>query len=159
VCWAFPFGCLRILDHLGLPGLGLAISGLVVGAATAGLAAARQCLLLGVANGAFSIAAIGSMMALANQGRSRARRHAHGLWGAAQAIGFAVGGVLGTAASDVARMVAGLAGCRLCSVFAGEAVLFVVAAVLAARIAVPALMQTAAAPGRQEEAREQVAHL
>ena len=154
------FGCLRSWITWGCLASALAISGLVFGAATAGYWPLRaNVFLLGVANGAFSIAAIGSMMALANQGRSGREGTRMGLWGAAQAIGFAVGGVLGTAASDVARALLGSQVAAYASVFAGEAVLFVVAAVLAARIAVPALMQTAAAPGRQEEAREPIAHL
>jgi BCD family chlorophyll transporter-like MFS transporter len=44
---------------------------------------------------------------------------------------------MGTAASDVARWFLGSQVAAYSSVFAGEAVLFVVAAVLAARIAVP----------------------
>jgi hypothetical protein len=45
--------------------------------------------LLGVANGAFSIAAIGSMMATRRRRAEPAREGARmGLWGAAQAIGF-----------------------------------------------------------------------
>ena len=154
------FGCLRSWITWGCLASAVAISGLVFGAATAGYWPLRaNVFLLGVANGAFSIAAIGSMMALANQGRSAREGTRMGLWGAAQAIGFAVGGVLGTAASDVARALLGSQVAAYATVFAGEAVLFVVAAVLAARIAVPALMQTAAAPSRQEEARERVAHL
>jgi BCD family chlorophyll transporter-like MFS transporter len=115
--------------------------------------------LLGVANGAFSIAAIGSMMALANQGRHAREGTRMGLWGAAQAIGFAVGGVLGTAASDLARALLGSQVAAYSAVFAGEAVLFVVSAALAARLAVPALMRTAAAPTRLEDGHERIAHL
>jgi BCD family chlorophyll transporter-like MFS transporter len=48
---------------------------------------------LGVANGAFSIAAIASMMALATEGRAAREGVRMGLWGAAQAIAFGVGGV------------------------------------------------------------------
>ena len=153
-------GSLRAWITWGCLASALAISGLVLGAATAGHWPLRaNVFLLGVANGAFSIAAIGSMMALANQGRSAREGTRMGLWGAAQAIGFAVGGVLGTAASDVARALLGSQVAAYGTVFAGEAVLFVVSAVLAARMAVPALMQTAAAPGRLEDAHEQVAHL
>jgi MFS transporter, BCD family, chlorophyll transporter len=48
--------------------------------------------ILGVANGAFSIAAIGSMMAFAGTGAQSREGTRMGLWGAAQAIAFAVGG-------------------------------------------------------------------
>jgi MFS family permease len=83
---------------------------------------------LGVANGAFSIAAIGSMMALAGQGRAAREGTRMGLWGAAQAIAFGVGGLVGTAASDLARWLIGRRRAAYASVFALEALLFVVAA-------------------------------
>jgi BCD family chlorophyll transporter-like MFS transporter len=100
---------------------------------------------LGVANGAFSIAAIGSMMSLAAGGRTAAAGRAPapregtrmGLWGAAQAIGFAVGGLFGAAASDAARWLLGGAvgpGAAYASVFFIEAGMFIVAALLAAKV-------------------------
>jgi hypothetical protein len=66
---------------------------------------AANVFLLGAANGAFSIAAIGSMMRLAAVGRQRREGVRMGLWGASQAIAFALGGVLGTAAVDLAKLV------------------------------------------------------
>ena len=89
---------------------------------------------LGAANGAFSIAAIGSMMGLAGQGREQREGTRLGLWGAAQAIGFAAGGLFGAAASDVARALLGSPGAGYASVFLLEAAMFVAAAALAARI-------------------------
>jgi BCD family chlorophyll transporter-like MFS transporter len=59
--------------------------------------------LLGVANGAFAVAAIASMMTLASRGAARREGLRMGLWGAAQAIAFALGGFLGTVAIDVSR--------------------------------------------------------
>jgi BCD family chlorophyll transporter-like MFS transporter len=154
------FGSLRAWIVWGCVASALAISGLVVGAAIGAAWPLRaNVFLLGVANGAFSIAAIGSMMALANQGRHAREGTRMGLWGAAQAIGFAVGGVLGTAASDLARALLGSQVAAYSAVFAGEAVLFVVSAALAARLAVPALMRTAAAPTRLEDGHERIAHL
>lgn len=93
---------------------------------------------LGAANGAFSIAAIGSMMRLANEGRSAREGLRMGLWGAAQAIAFGVGGVLGTAASDIARALIAAPGLAYGAVFAFEAALFVAAAWLAWGIQAPA---------------------
>ncbi len=89
---------------------------------------------LGVANGAFSIGAIGSMMRLANQGRQAREGVRMGMWGAAQAIAFGLGGLIGTAASDLARMLIAAPGLAYASVFALEAMLFVVSAALAWRI-------------------------
>jgi MFS transporter, BCD family, chlorophyll transporter len=88
--------------------------------------------LLGAANGAFSIAAIGCMMGMAGAGHAQREGTRLGLWGAAQAIGFAAGGLLGAAASDVARPLLGAVGAGYGAVFAIEAVMFVVAATLAA---------------------------
>ena len=89
---------------------------------------------LGVANGAFSIAAIASMMRLASEGPPSREGIRMGLWGAAQAIAFGFGGLIGTAASDVARWLIGSPALAYSTVFALEAGLFVVAAVLAARL-------------------------
>ena len=94
--------------------------------------------LLGVANGAFSIGAIGSMMQLASEGRESREGLRMGLWGAAQGMAFGLGGLAGTAASDLAHAVLALPGPAYGSVFAVEAGLFLVSATLAARIAIPA---------------------
>jgi BCD family chlorophyll transporter-like MFS transporter len=93
---------------------------------------------LGVANGAFSIGAIGSMMRLASEGRAEREGVRMGLWGAAQAVAFGLGGVLGTAASDLARWLIGSPGPAYGFVFALEAALFLASAALAWRIAPPA---------------------
>lgn len=90
--------------------------------------------LMGVANGAFSIAAIGQMMRLATEGRTAREGVRMGLWGAAQAIAFGFGGLLGTAASDLAHWLLPSSGIAYGTVFAGEAVLFVASALLASRI-------------------------
>jgi len=90
--------------------------------------------LMGVANGAFSIAAIGQMMRLATEGRSAREGVRMGLWGAAQAIAFGFGGLLGTAASDLAHWILPSSGVAYGTVFAGEALLFVASALLASRI-------------------------
>jgi BCD family chlorophyll transporter-like MFS transporter len=93
---------------------------------------------LGVANGAFAVAAIGSMMTLAGQGTGHRQGLRMGLWGASQAIAFALGGVLGTLAVDIARWLLQSTEVAYAAVFGGEAVLFVVSAALAARLALPA---------------------
>ncbi|MFN9506381.1 MAG: BCD family MFS transporter [Rubrivivax sp.] len=133
------FGSLRAWTVWGCVASCVALAGL----AAAGLGAAPHwplrpnVFLMGVANGAFSIAAIGSMMALAGHGRASREGTRMGLWGAAQAIGFAVGGVAGTAASDLARWALGAPGPAYASVFALEAVLFIASAWLARSIVVP----------------------
>ena len=89
---------------------------------------------MGAANGAFSIAAIGQMMRLATEGRAAREGVRMGLWGAAQAVAFGLGGLIGTAASDLAHWIIASSGVAYASVFAAEALLFVGSALLAARI-------------------------
>ncbi len=88
--------------------------------------------LLGAANGVFAIAAIASMMELAGKGRESREGVRMGLWGAAQAVAFGLGGFLGAAASDLARYLIGEPALAYALVFGAEAVLFLVAAALAA---------------------------
>ncbi|TXC66372.1 BCD family MFS transporter [Piscinibacter aquaticus] len=89
---------------------------------------------LGAANGAFSIAAIGSMMRMASQGRTQREGVRMGLWGASQAIAFGIGGLTGALASDIARRFIADTGLAYGTVFAVEALLFIWAAALAAGI-------------------------
>ncbi len=90
--------------------------------------------LLGVANGAFSIAAIASMMRLAGEGQARREGTRMGLFGAAQAIAFALGGILGTGLADLARGVMASTSQAYGAVFLIEAALFVLAARLGAAV-------------------------
>lgn len=95
----------------------------------------RACVFaLGVANGAFAVAAIGSMMGLASDGRAKREGVRMGVWGAAQAIAFGLGGFLGTVAIDVARMLFETTALAYAIVFTCEAALFLCAAQLAARV-------------------------
>jgi BCD family chlorophyll transporter-like MFS transporter len=67
-----------------------------------------------------------------------------GLWGAAQAVAFGIGGLVGAAASDVSRHLVGTPGEAYAVVFGLEGLLFVAAAGLAWRVAVPAPQRVAA---------------
>lgn len=93
-------------------------------------------ILLGFCNGVFAVAAIGAMMALAGQGRADREGTRMGLWGAAQAIAAGVGGLAGAVAVDVLRLLLA-PDLAFASVFAAEAVLFLVAAGLALRVIDP----------------------
>lgn len=88
---------------------------------------------LGVANGIFTVAAVGSMMQLAAAGAGGREGVRMGTWGAAQAIAAALGGLFGTGASDLARRLLGSPTLAYAAAFALEALLFAVAALLAAR--------------------------
>ncbi len=92
---------------------------------------------LGLANGAFAVAAIGAMMTLASAGGKGREGIRMGLWGASQAIAFGLGGFLGAVALDVMRALTGDAGAAFFAVFAAEAALFALAAVLALRVEAP----------------------
>lgn len=108
---------------------------------------------LGMANGAFSIAAIASMMALAGQGTSQREGTRMGVWGAAQALAFALGGLLGTAMADLAGQWMSQLATAYGSVFLLEAVAFLLAAILGGRLSTVDPTTTATnpydpAPGR-----------
>jgi BCD family chlorophyll transporter-like MFS transporter len=103
---------------------------------------------LGLANGAFAAAAIASMMQLAGRGRGSREGTRMGLWGAAQAIAFGLGGVLATGLCDAARWALASDAAGYGAVFALGAALFLASAMLAARIAVrPATPAHALAAG------------
>jgi len=99
-------------------------------------------LILGLGNGLFSIAAISTMMQLSTQIKPLDDQTPSavkpglkmGLWGAAQAVAFGLGGLLGTAASDLAlRLMANRAG-AYAVVFALESLVFLSAAFMAWRV-------------------------
>lgn len=89
---------------------------------------------LGAANGAFAVAAIGSMMTLAGSGQKSREGTRMGIWGAAQAMAFGLGGFMGTLGVDVAQLFFEEPAKSYGIVFATEGVLFLLAAVLAARL-------------------------
>ncbi|MFP4273854.1 MAG: BCD family MFS transporter [Paracoccaceae bacterium] len=99
---------------------------------------------LGLFNGMFAVAAIGSMMALAGEGRDRREGTRMGLWGAAQAIAAGFGGLLGAASADVMRVMLGEDAAAFGAVFLAEAGLFLVAALLALRVIETGRMRGAA---------------
>ncbi|MCX7051302.1 MAG: PucC family protein, partial [Proteobacteria bacterium] len=90
--------------------------------------------MLGLANGAFAVAAIGSMMGLVGRGRESREGTRMGLWGAAQAVAFGLGGILATGAVDLAKAASGSAPLAYGVVFVTEAVLFVLATLYAMRL-------------------------
>lgn len=92
---------------------------------------------LGLGNGLFAATAIGQMMASAGSGQAGREGTRIGFWGAAQAIAFGLGILVGAGAADIARALLGDPARAYGSVFAIEAVFFLVAAALAARIALP----------------------
>ncbi|WP_300063270.1 BCD family MFS transporter [uncultured Roseobacter sp.] len=135
MCTGFKLGSLRawviggclgsavmlvVLTLLGQIGTGALLVPAVVG--------------LGFFNGVFAVAAIGSMMALAGQGRQAREGTRMGLWGAAQAMAAGFGGLTGAALVDVMRAGVGQDAAAFGTVFLIEAGLFVAAALMALRV-------------------------
>jgi BCD family chlorophyll transporter-like MFS transporter len=92
---------------------------------------------LGLGNGIFAAAAIASMMQMVGQGHEKREGTRMGMWGAAQAVAFGIGGLAGAAAVDVARLLLGAPDAAYAAVFIIDALVFVAAALLAARIGRP----------------------
>jgi len=115
--WAF-IGC--VISAIGLVGL------------SATLPILPFTLILGLGNGLFVVGAIGSMMRLAskNKGATGTRM---GVFGAAQAIAAGIAGLIATGTVDLARFVLPVEG-AYGVVFGLEAMLFLVAALMAARL-------------------------
>lgn len=86
---------------------------------------------LGLANGIFAVAAVSAMLGLASDGRSSGEGARMGVWGAAQAIAFGAGGLLGAVIVDQLRIQMGQDNAAFQAVFAIEAMMFVVAALVA----------------------------
>lgn len=88
---------------------------------------------LGFTNGVFAVAAIGAMMGLAGAGGGGREGIRLGIWGAAQAIAFGLGGLIGAVGVDAGRAITGSTPQTFTMVFGVEALLFLVAATLALR--------------------------
>ena len=88
---------------------------------------------LGIFNGMFAVAAIGSMMSLASQNNDSREGTRMGLWGAAQAIAAGFGGLLGTVLVDLLRLANFSHADAYGTVFIFEAALFALAASIATR--------------------------
>jgi BCD family chlorophyll transporter-like MFS transporter len=98
--------------------------------------------LLGLGNGVFAVSAIGSMMSLVSAGGVSRQGIRMGLWGASQAVAFALGGVVSAAAVDLVRHVLGSPSGAYASVFVAQAVLFLVAGGLAVGVGSVSLPRT-----------------
>ena len=86
---------------------------------------------LGFSNGTFAVAAIGSMMGLAGSGTASREGTRMGLWGAAQALAFGLGGFSGTVAVDIFRHIFDVPVLAYSTVFFADAMLFLASAWLA----------------------------
>jgi BCD family chlorophyll transporter-like MFS transporter len=119
-------GCMASAGALALVGIG--------GLYGPGWPVRETVFLLGLCNGAYAVAAIGSMMERVGQGQARREGLRMGIWGAAQAVAFGIGGFLGTMAVDGARLVIADPATAYAAVFVGEGLMFVAAALMASRL-------------------------
>jgi BCD family chlorophyll transporter-like MFS transporter len=137
-------GWMRGWTIAGCAGSALALLALAMAAKTGpGWPLQPTVFLLGLANGVFAVAAIGSMMGLAGDGAPGREGMRMGVWGAAQAIAFALGGFSEPRASTPAAASSRARGTAFVVVFLLEAALFVVSALIAARIGSAAPSRTA----------------
>jgi BCD family chlorophyll transporter-like MFS transporter len=127
-------GSLRSWVIAGCAGSALALVVIaLIGAQGPGAPLLPATVALGFFNGMFAVAAIGSMMALAGEGRGRREGTRMGLWGAAQAMAAGFGGLVGAGIVDLLRLVSPDA-TAFATVFLIEAGIFVAAALMAAAI-------------------------
>ena len=117
-------GCVASAASLG----GIATSGLLALGPDAFRVAVFA---LGFSNGCYAVAAIGSMMGLAGAGAASREGTRMGLWGAAQAIAYGLGGVAATVLVDLQRHMGATPLEAYALVFSAQAALFLFAAALA----------------------------
>ncbi len=137
------FGCL---------GSALALASLAMAAVVGpGWPIEANVFVLGFCNGLFAVAAIGAMMGLAGAGEKTREGVRMGVWGAAQAIAFGLGGMLGGGGLDLARRIIANDSSAFQMVFAIEGALFVLAAWLAIRATAKGLAPPRATIEREAE--------
>lgn len=130
------WGSLRMWAATGCVASAGALGTLAFLPASAGAEVLRATVfVLGVSNGVFAVGALGAMMAMTVGPKGDGVGLRLGVYGAAQALAYGIGGTLGGVASDVAIAVAGNPRVGYATVFAVESALFVASAWLAVRVA------------------------
>ena len=148
VCTGLNIGSLKIWIVSGCVGSAVSLLGIAflgMGAPGQYLSIAVVC--LGFFNGMFAVAAIGSMMSLAGQGRNSREGTRMGIWGAAQAIAAGFGGLLGAVSVDLMKLVSETEATAYGSVFLLEAAIFLVSATMAMKIMSERAISPAMVPG------------
>jgi len=128
-------GSLRVWAATGCAASAACLVGLALLPASVGTGALRLAVvLLGVANGVFAVGALGAMMGMTAGERGEGVGLRLGVYGAAQALAYGIGGSVGGVATDVAIIVLGQDRAGYSAVFAIEAGLFVASAWMAMRV-------------------------
>ncbi len=129
------FGTLRGWASIGCLASAVALTTLALLPGDAGANALRATVFtLGAANGVFAVGALGAMMGMTHGPRGEGVGLRLGVYGAAQALAYGIGGTVGGIASDIAIYAFGHVRIGYAVVFATESALFVGAAWLAWRI-------------------------
>ncbi len=119
----------------GCSGSAVMLAGLALGSFYAGAwPLVTNVFLLGFSNGVFAVSAIGCMMTLVSQGHKDRDGVRMGVWGAAQAIAFGLGGVVGTLMVDIGRWLGSPTPAAYAFTFALQAIAFLVASAIAANL-------------------------
>jgi MFS transporter, BCD family, chlorophyll transporter len=129
----YRIGSLRLWVSAGCLGSAAALAGIIAVSQIGGSALIPAVVALGFFNGMFAVAAIGSMMALAGEGRHGREGTRMGLWGAAQAVAAGAGGLAGSVLVDLWRQVFPDA-LAFGLTFGIEAALFLLSAALALKV-------------------------
>jgi BCD family chlorophyll transporter-like MFS transporter len=130
----------------GTAGSALAVAVLAVVTALDGARAlSGAALLLGYCNGLFAVAALGVMMELGSAAGHGREGIYMGLWGAAQAIAFAAGGIGAGTVIDLARRAFGAPAVAYCLLLSIDAALFLLACSWALRLRQAAALPMASA--------------
>ncbi|MEM8701676.1 MAG: BCD family MFS transporter [Pseudomonadota bacterium] len=146
-------GLIKFFIFSGCLGSGIALAFLSVSASFAPVwPLEANIFALGFMNGAFAVAAVGTMMVLAGGGKTSNEGVRMGVWGAAQAISFGLGGVAGTIVLSLGRWSTGNDGTAFTLVFALEALLFLMSALIALRISVGSASPSRSASGPEHAA-------
>lgn len=133
------FGSLRLWTIVGCIASALSLISLSVGGHMADkFPLSVFVFLLGLSNGVFAVAAIGSMMDLVGRGVKKREGTRMGMWGAAQALAFGLAGIGATVAVDISRFLLSDLANAYAIVFFVQALLFLLAAKLAAGVYQPA---------------------
>ncbi len=134
-CTGLNIGSLKIWIVSGCIGSAISLTGIaLLGMSAPAHYLSIAVICLGFFNGMFAVAAIGSMMSLAGQGRNAREGTRMGIWGAAQAIAAGFGGLLGAVLVDLMKLVSGTDEIAYGSVFLFEAAIFLVSATMAIKI-------------------------
>jgi len=133
----------------GTVGSSLSIGALaLIGLRELGTALPAAVYVLGIANGAFAVAALGAMMELSAAGGPGREGLRMGVWGASQAVAFALGGLAAGGAVDFTRHLWHRSNIAYAVAFSAAALLFLLAAHYARRLRLGADPATGLRPVR-----------